>query len=195
MINLKKANIMQKSSTYPVVDINNNQLLENKINKLIEREAMSMLPGAQYRDRNIISAASKYDITVNQNEILSIRLENYFFPEKAANGVTKVKGITVNLVNGKSYRLKDLFIEGSNYQSLLNDIINMIIKEKDIPLFEEFPGINGYEEFYLTENELVIIYQRYELTPGYYGVLEFKIPYDKLKNVVDEKSPIYLIQN
>ena len=195
MMNFKKANINQKSSTYPTVDFKNNQLLENKINTTIERTAKSMIPGPEYKDRNIISAASKYDIAVNKNEIFSIRLENYFFPEKAANGVTKVKGITINIINGKIYRLKDLFIENSNYKSLLDTIIKMEIKKNEIPLLEEFPGIKGNEEFYLTDNELVIVYQRYELTPGYYGVLEFKIPYDKLNNVIDKNSPIYLIQN
>jgi hypothetical protein len=195
MNNHRKVNITQKTTTYPTVLLKNNQTLENRINRIIKGEAQSMLPAGRYTNFNIISAASQYDITVNQNQILSIRLENYFFPEKAANGVTKVKGITVNLINGKDYRLKDLFKANSNYQSVLNSIIERQIKEEDILLIEEFPGIRGNEEYYLTEAKLVIIYQRYELTPGYYGVLEFKIPYGELESVIDKRSPIYVIMN
>ena len=184
MVN-KKAQLTQKSLTYPAVVNESNQLLENRINKLIKNEALSMLTSGRYKNFNIIITASEYKITFNQGALLSIRLENYFFPEKAANGITKVKGITIDLINGKNYRLKDLFKQNSNYQSVLNSIIQNQIQEEDIPLLEPFPGIKGNEEFYLTEMNLVIVYQEYELTPGYYGVLEFEIPYEQIDDILD----------
>lgn len=110
-----------------------------------------------------------------------------------ASGITVVRAVTLNLVTGRRYRLKDLFIPGIDYEDYLNRLIERQIEERDIPLINDFPGITGNEVFYLTEGELVIVYQRYELTPGYYGVLEFEIPYEELQPLIDETSPIYMI--
>ena len=190
MNNYKSANIIQESSTYPAISQSTSPILENRINKLIREEALRMLPTERYKDMNIISAASKYDITVNKNEILSIRLENYYYPENMANGITIVKGITLNLITGRSYRLKDLFRQNSNFKEYIDRILIRQIEENEIPLIEEYPGISGREEFYLTEDSLVIIYQEYQLTPGYYGTLEFNIPYTDLMPIIDENGPI-----
>lgn len=185
--------LIQKSLTYPEIVKPQNLLLENRINRLIRKTAKEALPSGRYRNMNIITAVSEYEMKVNKNEILSIRFENYYYPEKMASGITEVRAITVNLITGRKYRLKDLFTPKRNYQAYLNKIIEKQIEERDLPLIEPFKGINGDELFYLTENELVIVYQRYELTPGSYGVLEFKIPYQELKPIIDENSPIYMI--
>lgn len=190
MNNYKGANIIQASSSYPAIRQSTSPILENRINKLIREEALSMLATERYRNMNIISAASKYDITVNKNEILSIRLENYYYPENMANGITIVKGITINLITGRSYRLKDLFKKNSNFKEYIDRILIHQIEENDIPLIEEYPGISGREEFYLTEDSLVIIYQEYQLTPGYYGTLEFNIPYTEIIPIINENGPI-----
>ncbi len=190
MKDYKSANIIQKSSTYPAITQSTSPILENRINRLIREEALSMLPTERYRGLNIISTASKYDITVNKNEILSILLENYYYPENMANGITIVKGITLNLITGRSYRLKDLFRQNTNFKEYIDRILIRQIEENEIPLIDEYPGISGRVEFYLSEDSLVIIYQEYQLTPGYYGPLEFKIPYFKLTPVINEKGPI-----
>lgn len=189
----KTARLMQKSLTYPEIVRPINPGLENRINRLIRETAEETLPSGRYLEMNIITAASEYEATVNKNEILSIRFENYYYPEKMASGITVVSAITLNLITGRKYRLKDLFIPGSNYKAYLDRIIEGEIEEEDIPLIEDFPGITGNEVFYLEEENLVIVYQRYELTPGYYGVLEFEIPYEDLTLIIDEKSPIYMI--
>lgn len=191
MNNFKSACITQKSTTYPGVFNCHNPALEKNINRKIKKTAAETLPTGRYKSMNIISAGSKYDITVNKNEILSMKLENYYYPENMASGITTVRGLTINLITGKNYRLRDLFDPDSNYQDYLNNIINNLIRENNIPLIEDFPGITGYEEFYLTEDELVIIYQRYQLTPGSYGVLELEIPYWELTPVIIQDSPIY----
>ena len=156
----------------------------------IYSKARNMLPSGRYTQYNIINAASLYNITANQNQILSIRLENYFYPEHFANGLTTVSGITLNLASGRKYSFEDLFVPGNNYEEVLNKIIEQQIEEEDIPLFEQYPGITGQEEFYLTLDKLVIIYQEYDLTPGYYGVLEFDIPYNEIESVINPEGPI-----
>ncbi len=193
MNDYRKAMLQQESATYPRLVRSSNQTLENRINRLIRRTSEETLPAGRYRDMNIITAASQYDTTVNRNEILSLRFENYYYPEKMANGITVVRGLTVNLITGKKYRLEDLFRTGSNYKAYLDNIIERQIVEKDIPLLNGFPGITGNEVFYLTEDSLVIVYQEYDLTPGYYGTLEFTIPYTELKPIINENGPIAML--
>ncbi|MBM7623681.1 RsiV family protein [Sporohalobacter salinus] len=190
MNNDKMARLLQNSTAYPEIIRPHNQALENRINKLIKQTVEETLPSDRYKKMNIITAAGEYEETVNIKEILSIRFENYYYPEGMANGITEVRGLTVNLITGKKYRLKHLFAS-ENYKSYLNRIIEEQIEEREIPLIEEFTGITGNEVFYLTEEALVIVFQEYELTPGYFGVLEFKIPYQDLKPIIDENSPIY----
>lgn len=191
MYNYRTAELRQGSATYPSVVIAGNPLVENRINRLIAKTTDETLPAGRYRTMNIITAASKYDTTVNRSEVLSLRFENYYYPERMASGLTLVQGLTVNLTTAKKYRLKDLF--KANYQGYLNNIIKKQIEERDIQLVNEFPGINGNEVFYLREDSLVIVYQQYELTPGYYGTLEFNIPYSDLLPIINENGPISLI--
>jgi hypothetical protein len=188
-----KAIIKQECATYPQLIRSSNQVIKNRINRLIKKTSEETLPAGRYRYMSIITAASKYEITVNRNEILSIRFENYYYPEMMANGITVVQGLTVNLPSGKKYILKDLFKPGSNYKEYLNNIIERQIIEKDIPLINEFPGIKGNEVFYLKEDSLVIVYQEYELTPGYYGTLEFNMPFIELLPIIKKDGPIDML--
>ncbi|QTL97103.1 DUF3298 domain-containing protein [Iocasia frigidifontis] len=190
MQNYKTAILKQAAATYPQLARVSNQPLENRINRLIKRTVDKTLPTGRYQDMNIITAASKYETTVNYNDILSLRFENYYYPEMMASGITVVQALTVNLITGKKYKLRDLFREGSNYKAYLDNIIEQEIIERGIPLINEFPGITGDEVFYLKKDTLVIVYQEYELTPGYYGTLEFNIPYSKLEPLINENSPI-----
>lgn len=193
MNSYKTARLMEASTSFPEIIRPQNPAMEKRINRMIRETAEETLPEGRYRDMNIVTAASKYETTVNKNEILSIRMENYFYPENMANGITTVKGITVNLITGRKYRLRDLFSSQTNYQAYLDRIIKRQIEERDIPLLEEFPGITGNEVFYLNEEDLAIVYQRYDLAPGSYGVIEFSIPYQELEPIISEDSPIHLI--
>ncbi|MFW6035860.1 MAG: RsiV family protein [Halothermotrichaceae bacterium] len=171
MKDYRKAQLEQESAAYPRLAQASSPLLQDRINRLIKRTVDKTLPAGKYIEMNIITAAGKYDTTVNRNEILSLRFENYFYPEKFANGITSVQGLIVNLITGKKYKLEDLFKSGSNYKLYLDSIIERQITEENIPLINEFPGITGNEVFYLKENSLVIVYQEYELSPEHHQQL------------------------
>ncbi|KJS03724.1 MAG: hypothetical protein VR68_01150 [Peptococcaceae bacterium BRH_c4a] len=131
-----------------------------------------------------------YKIGVNKNGILSIRLENYMYPEQAAHGATMVKSVTVDLATGKVYALGDLFQRGTGFIMILNQIISQQFKERDLPMINEFRGITVNQDYYLTPKKLVIYFQTYEYTPGYVGIPEFEIPYRKIVNYINEEGPI-----
>lgn len=131
-----------------------------------------------------------YEITVNKNDILSILFSMYTYVNKAAHGVTAYSSLTVNTKTGVVYSFNDLFNPKMNYVPIINAIAKQYIKDNNIQLINEYNGITPNQQYYLTENELVLYYQPYDYTPGYYGVFKIKIPYNKIKNLITPLSPI-----
>lgn len=180
--------LQEISVTYPAVTGLPNPAVQRRINQQIAAQARKTLPDSF--NGNIIEAQSGYTATVQKNNILSLRFQNYYFPEFAAHGMTYVKSITVNTRTGQVYQLRDLFNPATSWRQTLNLIIRQQIAAQQIPMLKEFEGIRGDEEFYLTPNELVIYYQIYEYTPYVYGILEFRIPYAQIFPIINPSGPI-----
>ncbi len=72
----------------------------------------------------------------------------------------------------------------------INKMIEQQIKEKDLHFIKEFNGITEFEDYYLTDNALVIYFQELEYTIHAEGIPEFIIPYAKIRNLIDENGPI-----
>lgn len=180
--------LQEVSVTYPALIGLPNQMVQRRLNEQIAAQARKTLPGSF--NGNIIEAYSNYQRKVQKRDILSLRFENYYFPEHAAHGMTYVKSITVNTQTGEVYQLDDIFNPATNWKQILTQIINQQIVARNIPMLKEFEGIKGNEEFYLTPNELVIYYQLYEYTPYYFGILEFAIPYVSILPIINPRGPI-----
>lgn len=174
--------------SYPQVEGLKNKTVQNEINELVRWQVFQLIPkeGCDIYE----TILGNYKVELNQKGILSTRLEVYTFRKHAANGLTVAKSLTVNLENGKVYQLHDLFKPDSDYRIVITRMIQNQIKERDLPLIKEFTGITDYEDFYLTENNLVIYFQEIEYTPHYVGIPEFTIPYVKIRNLIREDSPI-----
>jgi len=168
--------------------------VQERINRAIEDRVQGLIAEQrQWPDTSglkIQEMIGTYKIGVNKNGILSVRLENYMYPEHAAHGTTMVKSVTVDLETGKVYTLGDLFQRGTDFIMILNQMIRQQFKERDLPMINEFRGITVNQDYYLTPKNLVIYFQAYEYTPGYVGIPEFEIPYRKIINYINEDGPI-----
>ena len=95
--------------------------------------------------------------------------------------------------------LKDLFEEGTDYQTLISENIKQQMKEQmeqdDSKSYyletdtEEwnFQKIAQDVDFYVNDSgRLVIVFDEYEVAPGYMGVVSFEIPADVVEPVVKE---------
>jgi hypothetical protein len=173
---------------YPRVSGLKDEAVEAKINMLIEERVLSMIPKEGCDVYQEIKGI--YKVELNDRSILSVKFDVYTFRIHAANGIDEQRSLTVNLETGKEYRLYDLFKRNSNYKSVISEIIKNQIEEQNIPLIKEFRGIDDYENFYLTENALVIYFQEIEFTPHYIGIPEFTIPYAQIRNLIREEGPI-----
>ena len=170
---------------YPfVVDMSNNEL-QNKINEVFKVQS-----GADYKGRPDETFRQDYDVMLNKNGVISILNQSDMYMKGAAHGLTMRSAINIDMVDGKLYALKDLFKAGSDYKSRLNKIIKDKLADDNIPLLREFEGISEKQEYYLTENELVVYYQLYDYTPYAYGFLEFYVPYKDTANIINKKGLI-----
>lgn len=173
---------------YPQIGGLINKTVQNNINEIIKKQVTGLIPQEGCSIYEVISGSSK--ITLNNKGILSTTTTVYTFKKQAANGLTVQKSVTVDLETGRVYQLQDLFDENSNYKNVISNMIRQQIKERNLPLIKEFKGITGNEDFYLTQNGLVIYFQEIEYTPHYVGIPEFVIPYSQIKDMLNKEGPI-----
>jgi len=119
---------------------------------------------------NIVGSSSttmKYDTVDKQKEIL-ITLPSLF-----------KDGSYVDIISGN---IKQQMLE--RYRSDDGSIFWVEGVELDFE-FEPFDKISSEQNFYINENgKLVIAFDKYEVAPGYMGVLEFEIPTEILSDVL-----------
>lgn len=188
--NQETAQLSQLGVSYPEVVNLSDRGVENQINRLIKATALSAIPESYFKGQNFIQANSSYGISVNQNNIMGLKFENYTYWEGAAHGITRMRAITVNLETGRRYPFWQLFDPRTNWKAQINTIIRAQIVEGDIPMLRPFEGVTDKEEYFLTDKNLVIFYQIYDYTPYVYGILEFEIPYNQIINIIDPEGPI-----
>lgn len=124
-----------------------------------------------------------YEVTLMKDGVLSVVFHQNSYLERAAHPNTYQASVTISLRDGRVYTLDDLFKPGADYKPVLNDFMRADIARRDIPLLNDFGGVQRNQGFYLTDSALVLYYQTYEYTPYVYGVLEFRIPYGVLDGI------------
>ncbi|MBD8037893.1 DUF3298 domain-containing protein [Solibacillus sp. A46] len=176
---------------YPYVFFTENNFWENKMNEAI-KEQVKKLISDQVGDMptTVEEMRGFYEIKNNQRQILSLSLSNYTYHQKAAHGMTYIKSLNFDLEKQKICKLEDLFIPGSDYIKRISSLVNIQIHERDIPLLDDFNGIQPNQDFYIADKTLVIYFQLYEITPYYVGLPMFPISVFDLTDIIDESSPL-----
>lgn len=137
-----------------------------------------------------------YDIKNNQRDVLSLSLSNYTYHFHAAHGMTYIKSLSFDLQKEVICQLKDLFKPGSDYIGELSKLINTQIKQRDIPLIDEFTTIKPDQDFYIADKTIVIYFQLYEFTPYVFGFPMFPISLYDIQDIIDENGPFgRLVEN
>lgn len=131
-----------------------------------------------------------FEIKTNERNILSLSLDNYAIAYQHANGLTLMRSLTFDINTGRSYNLKDLFKPGSNYVDVLSQIVQKQIKERNIPLLGEFPGISPDQYFYIADKSIVLYFQPIEITAHYFGFPMFPISVYAIQDIIDENGPL-----
>lgn len=103
---------------------------------------------------------------------------------------------TINLSTGERVALKDLFVDGADYLTVISDNIKAQMAEQmqadDNILYwlnEEveawnFQTITEETSFYINENNCIVIaFNEGDVAPMYMGAVEFEIPYEVLEEI------------
>ena len=120
-----------------------------------------------------------YDIYAQTDEFVSFSISK---TETYATSSTEKFYYNIDLKTGTSLTLPQLL--GTNFKEIINPIVTAEIANREQADEEQmfFKGEDGFtsvrddQPFYLTpEKEVVIIFNEYEIAPGYMGIIEFKI--------------------
>ncbi|MFT4146660.1 MAG: DUF3298 and DUF4163 domain-containing protein [Mobilitalea sp.] len=197
----KNTKVMHYSIKYPHFISNTYHTLANKLNNYYRTKAV------MYQRTNIMQlyqeamvdyeysvandfpvheyeAVTEYTVTYNENCMLSLYFDQYEYTG-GAHGNTIRTSDTWNLAQSKRAELADFFPGKSNYSEfIIESIINQIkaqVKANTTMVFDDYPKLVAENfkanNFYLTEEGVVIYFQQYDIAPYASGILTFVIPF------------------
>ena len=107
------------------------------------------------------------------------------------------KIFSVDKKSGKQITLKNLFKKGSGYIDRISDNIKEQMRAQmkenaDVTYFVDdennkfnFKSISNKTNFYVNEKgKLTLVFDKYEVAPGYMGMVEFSIPTGEIADMV-----------
>lgn len=146
-----------------------------------ENELDSKTAGIDFRPFDLVTV---YKPEYNKNNFLSLYIDYYQYTG-GAHGITTRNTYNLDLNSGKNLMLKELFKEGYDFKTIINESIKKQISQSPQDYFnggKDFKGIKDNQDYYVAEDGIVIVYQLYEIAPYVSGIREFKIPFTALKD-------------
>lgn len=159
-----------------------NDVIEEAKNRAKEYQEAVLETGGTLDDYIPLTVNVDYEIKYQDGDIVSFVITK---SESLASAYTEQYFYNIDTENGKELNLKDVL--GENYKEIVDNEVEEQIetrkKESEDNMYftkEEggFSGIeNEYHDFYINEDKkAVVVFQKYEIAPGYMGIQEFEIP-------------------
>lgn len=185
----------QANINVPQIEADGNDSLKDavtKVNKSVEEYTDELI--AQYEadmkasnGEGNYAMDTSYKVINDTDNILTLRIDTVV-AMGGSNSFSRFYHI--NKQTGTVFELKDIFKEHIDYITLVSNHIKQQMKEQmaidenltyfyNIKETEEwnFEAIKPDQNFYFnTKGELVIVFDKYEVAPGYMGEVEFTIP-------------------
>lgn len=138
----------------------------------------------------------QYTVLSDTDRLFSIRFDKTII---MASGSQSVKIYHIDKQTGKMMDLKDLFKDTVNFIDPISGNIKEQMKaqmaadesktyfiDSEVPEWD-FQSIKEDSTFYVDENgKLHIVFDEYEVAPGYMGSVEFEIPTEAVQDIVKE---------
>ena len=160
-----------------------NQAIEEYANRLIQMYEEEIQAGGENGNYGLDST---YDVVFENQKYVSIRIRSTL---TMASGTEFVKVFNVDKATGQVVELKDLLCGDEAVMAGISENIKaqmeaQMAADENVSYFLnsdtpewDFKGIDGDESYYFNENgQLVIVFEEYEVAPGYMGAVEFVIP-------------------
>lgn len=131
-------------------------------------------------------AGGSLDVTVyvNDETLISLDLTGYLY-SGGANGTPFHNPFVYDLKEGKKLTLADLFEEDTIPEKELVALLNDLFRNTDYGdlILEEITNLSPEQGFYLTENEVVFTFEKYEYTAGAAGAPEISVAKESLPHL------------
>lgn len=139
---------------------------------------------------------SSYQVVTDNDRLFALRIDTSIVMA-GSNQYTKI--YNVDKKTGNTITLNDLFQKDSDYLDRISEEIEKQMKEnmekdsnlqyfldKDVDGYS-FDGIKNDVNFYVNkEGELTIVFDKYEVAPGYMGIVEFTIPTNVVSDIIKD---------
>jgi len=171
--------------TYPVISGSAKNIAIVKSNELIRNYSFQFIR-LNIPEYDIAeSGCCHYKINIANEKIISTSylLQARFSELKKI--YTSMGSINIFFEDGSILKQDVLFIKGSNYLNLINETIEGEILKKKLLLIRDFKGLDSEFNFYIKPGYLVVYFQLYEYTPYIYGIPQFYISLEKLRDVIN----------
>lgn len=176
--------------------LNGNNVIE-QVNKDI-KEYTDILINQFNKDAKEYKEANKglditWDVVTDTEEWFTLRIN---ILDTLASGYEHYAFYHINKMTGEIAELNDLFVEGADYISIISDNIKAQMRslmQNDENVYfldsedtvDNFDTIKEKQNFYFNaENELVIVFDEYEVAPGFMGSVEFVIENEVIKDML-----------
>lgn len=183
----------------PHIDNINNKSVETKINNIIDQTIDTMLKeqkqldkeyeesfkatGGKQEDYNKIETMIDYHIHFINNKIVSFDLEK---SQTLASAYNERVYFNFNIDTGKEITIDKIL--GKNFEAIIKEeVIKQVNEqlEQDLNKTYFMDNVNNLkitpdQSFYINENnQIVVVFSKYEIAPGYMGLPEFIISLEK----------------
>ncbi len=170
---------LEKRINYEIA-LKMNEVLEEAEDRAAEYKKAVIETGGKEEDYQPINIQIDYKVGYSSDKIVSFVILK---SETLASTYTERYFYNIDIETGKNLNLRDLL--GNDYKNIIDETIYKEIEERsknpDNMYFVEeemkFSGIkNEYQNFYInTDGKVVIVFEKYEIAPGYMGAQEFVI--------------------
>lgn len=177
---------------YPQIDGMEDKTSQENVNKkLKELSKVKEIDENMQLDYNYVA---NFVTEFFKKDLLVLGINGYEYHFGAAHGIPSRTYANIDLLRGVFYELKDLFEQDSSYVKMLSDIIQKQIKtnpEYSYIFPDTYKGIKEDQSFYVKEDALYIYFDPYEIAPFAAGFPTFKIPYQEIKGIINEKGNLW----
>ena len=170
---------LEKRINYEIM-LKINEILEEAEGRAAEYKKAVIETGGTEESYQPINIQIDYKVGYSSDDVVSFIILK---SETLASAYTERYFYNIDIKTGKNLNLRDVL--GNDYKEIVDETIYKEITERsknpDNAYFTKeengFDGIeNEYQNFYINENgNVVIVFEKYEIAPGYMGTQEFEI--------------------
>ena len=178
------------TAKYPQISGMDNTDAQEKINAMLRDQANSTIAKARFNARESgcgLKGEVFYNVGRNDDGIVSILMTKRIGIQEV-DYLEYKDGLTFNATSGQIYRLRDLFNTDADYVTAISDAVSRQITEQglDNSQIRPFRKIDRNQDFYLTDDSLVVMVTENSFFTNDEGAVEFSVPLSTLRPMFRE---------